>query len=211
MKPLSLALAIALSATILAAQNWRDELKMVENDLQSQHYGHARKWSIKVINSMCDHIGTGRAASYTLGLAVAYRAMAEQGLQKPEDAHWYWHVATDLYPPLADQDWSAFGEVGAWFSAQKSVDKIADDLPDGVVIKKLEPKCPLSAIQGGYYQPVTVGATIDADGSARCPKVVSPASAPTLAYAALESLKDWQVQPLIAKYQVTINFAPPAQ
>ncbi|HEX9502658.1 MAG TPA: hypothetical protein VGA10_13485, partial [Thermoanaerobaculia bacterium] len=134
MKPLSLALAIALSATILAAQNWRDELKMVENDLHSQHYGHARKWSIKAINSMCDHIGTGRGASYTLALAVAYRAMAEQGLQKPEDAHWYWHVATDLYPPLADQDWSAFGEVGDWFSAQKSVDKIADDLPDGVVI-----------------------------------------------------------------------------
>ena len=211
MKPLSLALALALSATVVAAQSWRDELKWVENDLRSQHYEHARKWSIKAINSMCDHIGTGQGASYTLGLAVAYRAMAEEGLQKPEEAHWYWHVATDLYPPFADQNWSAFGEVGQWFAAQKSADKIAEGLPDGVPIKKLEPKCPLSAIQGGYYQPVTVGAMISDDGSARCPKIVSQSAAPTLAYAALESLKQWQFQPGSAKYQVTINFAPPAE
>jgi hypothetical protein len=211
MKPLSLAFAIALAATSLAAQNWRDELKMVENDLRSQHYEHARKWSIKVINSMTDHLGTGRDATYSLALTVAYRAMAEQGLQKPEEAHWYWHVATDLYPPFADKDWSAFGEVGEWFSAQKAVDKIADDLPDAVLLKKLQPKCPLSAVQGGYYQPVTVAALIDADGTARCPKIVSQAPAPTLAYAALEALKQWQFQPVAAKYQVTVNFEPPAE
>jgi outer membrane biosynthesis protein TonB len=116
-----------------------------------------------------------------------------------------------LYPPLADQDWKSFGEVGAWFAAQKSVDKIAEDLPEAVPIKKLEPKCPLSAIQGGYYQPVTVGAVIDNDGTATCPRIVSPTVAPTLAYAALESLKQWQFQPVSAKYQVTINFAPPAE
>ena len=211
MKSLSLALVLALSAMTLAAQSWRDELKWVEKDLRTQNYAHARKWSIKAINSMCDHIGTGRAASYTLGLTVAYRAMAEQGLQKPEEAHWYWHVATDLYPPLADQDWSAYGEVGKWFTAQKSVDKVAEDLPDAVPIKKLEPKCPLSAIQGGYYQPVVVGAVIDDSGAATCPKIVSPAAAPSLAYAALESLKQWQFQPGSARYQVTINFAPPAE
>src|SRR5690349_7508143 len=129
MKSLFLALAMALVATTLAAQNWRDELGWVENDLQTQHYAHARKWSIKAINSMTDHLGTGSNASYTLALAVAYRAMAEEGLEKPEEAHWYWHVATDLYPPLADKDWSKFGEVGEWFTAQKTVDKVADDLP----------------------------------------------------------------------------------
>lgn len=211
MKSLSLALALALTATTLAAQNWRDELTMVESDLQTQHYAHARKWSIKMINSMTDHLGTGNAAKYTLAMTVAYRAMAEQGLNKPEEAHWYWHVATDLYPQLADNDWSAFGEVGRWFSAQKTVDEVADDLPAAVPIKKLEPKCPLSAIQGGYYQPVTVAAVIDAVGAARCPRIVSQASAPTLAYAALESLKQWQFQPGRAKYQVTMNFAPPAE
>jgi hypothetical protein len=202
---------MALTATTLAAQNWRTELEMVENDLRTEHYEHARKWSIKLINSMTDHLGTGRDASYTLALTVAYRAMAEAGLKKPEEAHWYWHVATDLYPQFADKDWSSFGETGEWFTAQKTADKIADDLPAAVVIKKLEPKCPLSAIQGGYYQPVTVSAVIDGNGAARCPKIVSPTAAPTLAYAALESLKGWQFEPGSAKYQVTVNFSPPAE
>jgi hypothetical protein len=211
MKPLPLALAIALAATTLAAQNWRDELRMVENDLRAEHYGHARKWSIKAINSMTDHLGTGDAAMYTLALTVAYRAMAEAGLQKTEEAHWYWHVATDLYPQLAAKDWSGFGEVGEWWAAQKTVDKTAADLPDAVLIKRLEPKCPLSAIQGGYYQSVKVSAVIGDDGNPRCPRIVSQTKAPTLAYAALESLKQWQFQPGTAKYEVTMNFAPPAE
>ena len=211
MKPHLFALAIALIATAVSAQSWRDELGWVENDLRTQHYEHARKWSIKAINSMTDHLGTGRAATYTLALTVAYRAMAEQGLQKPEEAHWYWHVATDLYPPFADKDWSEFGEVGEWFTAQKSVDKVADDLPDAILVKKLEPKCPLSAIQGAYYQPVTVAAVIDGDGAPRCPRIVSPSAAPTLVYTALESLKQWQFKPGSAKYQVTMNFEPPAE
>ena len=209
MRPLSLAFAVALTATCLSAQDWRGQLKMVENDLRTQHYGHARKWSIKLINSMTDHLGTGPDATYTLALTVAYRAMAEQGLKKPEDADWYWHVATNLHPKLADADFSRLGEVGEWFAAQKAIGKIADDLPAAVVTKKIEPKCPLSAIQGAYYQPVTIGAVIT-DGVARSPKLVSPSAAPTLVYAAFESLKQWQFEGN-GRYEVTVNFAPPAQ
>jgi len=207
MRPLFL--VFALTATTLSAQDWRGQLKMVESDLRTEHYGHARKWSIKLINSMTDHLGTGPDATYTLALTVAYRAMAEQGLQKPEEADWYWHVATNLYPRLADNDFSNFGEVGAWFSAKKTVEKIADDLPAVVPIKKSEPKCPLSAVQGAYYQPVTVGAVIT-DGVARYPRLVAPSTAPTLVYAAFESLKQWQFEGS-GKYEVTMNFAPPAQ
>src|SRR5689334_1657107 len=124
MRSLLLALAIALStATSLFAQNWRDELKMVDNDLRSQHYEHARKWSIKVINSMSDHLGTGPAAMYSLATAVAYRAMAEAGLGKEADADWYSHVALVLYPKFAEQDWSAYGDAGAWLTAKKHEDE----------------------------------------------------------------------------------------
>ena len=210
MKPLSLAFAIALAATTLAAQDWRGELKMVENDLRTEHYAHARKWSIKLINSMTDHLGTGPDAMYTLATAVAYRAMAEEGLQKSDEAQWYWHVATSLYPQMADKDWRSLGEVGEWFNAQKSADKEAGDLPPAIAVKRTEPKCPLSAIQGAYYQPVTVGAVID-DGTARHPRLVSQTNAPTLIYAAFGALKQWEFEPANARYQVTINFEPPAQ
>jgi hypothetical protein len=211
LRPLLLALAVALTTTSLSAQNWRDELKEIDNDLRTQHYGHARKWSIKMINSMCDHLGTGPDSMYTLALTVAYRSMAEAGLQKTDEAHWYWHVATALYPKLADQDWKPYGAVGEWFAAQKTSDSPAQELPPAVVIKRSEPKCPLSAVMGGYYQPVTVAATITSAGTASCPRLVSSTNAPTLAYTAFEALKEFQFQPGSAQYQVTVNFQPPAQ
>ena len=144
-------------------------------------------------------------------IGAAYRAMAEAGLKKLDEAQWYWHVATDLQPKLADKDWDSFGEVGEWFAAQKAAAVAPADLPPAVLIKKSEPKCPLSAIQGGYYQPVTVAATIRDDGTPSCPRLVSPTQAPTLAYAAFESLKQWQFQPTSGKYEVTMDFQPPAQ
>ena len=84
MRCLSLALAVALTATTLAAQNWRTELQMVENDLRSEHYEHARKWSIKLINSMSEHLGTGADATYTMALTIAYRSLAEAGLKNDD-------------------------------------------------------------------------------------------------------------------------------
>jgi hypothetical protein len=211
MRSLFLALTIALTASSLAAQNWRDELAEVDKDLRTQHYGHARKWSIKVINSMSDHIGTGPAAMYSFALAVAYRAMAEAGLQKFDDADWYSHVAFALYPQLARNDWSAYGEVGQWLTAKKHQDEEKAEVdPTRVPTRKADPKCPLSAIQGGYFQPVTVSAIVDGDGTVKTPTLVSPTSAPTLAYAAFESLREFEFQPgTPVKYQVTIHFQPP--
>lgn len=211
MKPLFLTLGIALFASTAVAQDWRGELKMVDNDLRTQRYAHARKWSIKLINSMCDHLGTGHDASYTLALTVAYRALAEQGLDRPSDADWYWHVATSLDPSIAKRDWTAYGEPGRWAANHSDDIEIADSAV-AVPVKKSEPKCPLSAVQGGYYQPVRVGAIIEGDGTAHCPSLPTPTAAPTLAYAAFEALKQWQFQTAApAKYEVTVDFQPPAQ
>jgi TonB-like protein len=219
MRCVQFALALALAAVTASGQDWRGELDMIDNDLRTQHYAHARKWSIKMINSMSDHLGTGPDAMYTLALTVVYRAMAEEGLQKQDDADWYWHVAMALYPKFAKHDWSPYGEVGEWVATHKHTDPLqaneADRSPP-VALRKAEAKCPLSAIQGAYFQPVTVAAIIDGDGAARCPRLISRTEAPTLVYAAFESLKQWQFQPgsvegkpLPMTYEVTINFKPP--
>jgi hypothetical protein len=212
MRSLVIALTIALSATTVLAQNWRDELHWVDRDLRTHDYANARKWSIKVINSMSDHLGTGPAAMYSLATAVAYRAMAEAGLGKTDDADWYSHVAFALYPQLEQKDWSAYGDVGDWLTSKKHAGDIAadSDAPARLPVKREDPDCPLSAIQGAYYQPVTVGAIVDADGVVHCPTLVSNSSAPTLIYAAFESLKDFEFPPgPPARYQVTVNFRPP--
>ncbi len=209
MRTLRLALAIALTAPALFAQNWRSELNMVDRDLQAQRYAHARKWSIKMINSMCDHLGTGPDAMYSLALTVAYRAIAETGLGNARDGDWYWHVARSLYPKLAEKDWSAYG-VAAKRSGDEEV-RAAGDSPPPVPIRKVDPECPLSAIQGGYYESVTMAAVVDKDGNPRCPRLVAAKETPTLIYAAFEALRQFQFQPSAdpAEYQLTVSFDPP--
>lgn len=215
MRSLLLAVTLALSAMTLVAQDWRGELEMIDNDLRTQHYGHARKWSIKMINSMCDNLGTGQDAMYTLALTVAYRAMAEAGLQKPADADWYAHVAFSLFPPLAQRDWSAYGDVGEWLrqSKHESDVKAADGATSPVPREKSAPKCPLGAVKGSYFQAVTVAGIVDSDGSVRCPQLVSRTTAPTLVYAAFESLRRFQFDPAgtPSRYELTIDFQPPRQ
>ena len=207
-------LVLAFAAATASAQDWRGELKMIDNDLRTAHYAHARKWSIKMINSMCDHLGTGQDSMYTLALTTAYRAMAEAGLKNMDDADWYWHVALSMYPKLAKNDWKPYGEVGGLLARDHSDElKTEADAAQPIPIRKSEPKCPLSAIQGGYYQPVTVRAVVGSDGNARCPTLITANAAPTLVYAATEALKQWQFEPQSAPavYDLTVNFAPPRQ
>jgi hypothetical protein len=162
---------------------------------------------------MCDHLGTGPDAMYTLATTVAYRAMAEAGLKKADDADWYAHVAFSLHPKLAERDWSAYGEVGEWLSKTKHEAELqaADEGPPRVPLRRNDPKCPLSAIQGGYYQPVTISATVDGEGNVRCPRLISKTVAPTLIYTAFESLRDFQFGPgAPVSYELTVHFNPPA-
>src|ERR1043165_630017 len=74
------ATALLLISTSAFAQNWRGLLDSAADDLQAQRYARARHTTIKLINSMMDNLNTGNAAAYTLGLTVAYRAVAEAGL-----------------------------------------------------------------------------------------------------------------------------------
>ncbi len=207
----TVALAVVMIASSASAMDWKGQLQMVESDLRTQNYRHARKWSIKLINSMSDHLGTGQSASYTFALTVAYRAMAEAGLRKYDEADWYWHVATSLHPKIAQTDWKHLGDVGQWAASYDGHLEASDsDRPALIPVRKSEPKCPLGAINGAYYQPVRVGAVITVDGTARCPSLVEPTEAPTLAYAAFEALKRWQFQTTEpTKYEVTVNFQPP--
>jgi hypothetical protein len=207
-------LTLALLVTVpLSAQDWRGMLEKVDNDLRTQNYAHARKMSIKLINSMCDRLGTGPDSMYTLAVTVAYRALAENGLGNSDEAHWYWHVALALYPKLAQRDWSAYGEIGKDPDALQTIDSA---VPPPTPIKTTMPKCPLSAVNGSYFQAVKVAAVVDGDGIPRCPRLVSPTMAPTLVYTVFESLKDWQFQaPAVegkavpAKYELTVDFQPP--
>jgi TonB family protein len=220
-----LATALLLLSTSAFAQNWRGLLDSTADDLQAQRYSRARHTTIKLINSMMDNLNTGNAAAYTMGLTVAYRAVAEAGMGNYEEADWYRHVALAMSPQVAQVDMSRFGGAGEWFTsgekpsaenapmASSSESIAAGDRRDPVCKYKPYPKYPLGAVLGKVSAPVIVHVLIDSDGSVRHPAVVSQSVAPTLLYAATEAVKRWQFEPATAdgkpspvEFDLTVNF-----
>ncbi len=219
------AIALLLISASAFAQNWRGLLDSTADDLQSQRYSRARKTSIKLINSMMDNLNTGQAAAYTMGLTVAYRAVAEAGLGNYEEADWYRHVALSMSPQVAQLDTNPFVGAGAWFTARESdanptsmasTSSLSDDPParrDPVCTYKKLPKYPLGAVLGKVSAPVIVHVLIDSDGTVRHPTVVTQSLTPTLIYAATEAVKQWQFQPAMMggkacpmEFDLTVNF-----
>lgn len=220
---LTLAVILTLLATSTFAQDWRGFLKQTDRDLRQQRYAEARKTSIKLINSMMDNLNRGDRAVYTLALTVAYRAVAEAGLQKYDEADWYWHVARSLYPNFATKfDLKPYGEAGAWLAKRTgekydSVDAPPSEIQQPVCLNRRDPKYPVGAVIGGVAEPITIRVLIDRDGTVRHPSLLSPTAAPTLVYAATEAVKKWQFQPASVdgkacamEFELTVNFAQPA-
>jgi TonB family protein len=225
-----LATTLLLVSTSAFAQNWRGLLESTADDLQAQRYSRARHTTIKLINSMMDNLNTGNAAAYTMGLTVAYRAVAEAGLGNYEEADWYRHVALAMSPQVAQVDMSRFGGAGAWFTSRDSdiagpppssmaSATATEDAPpatdrrDPVCKYKPYPKYPLGAVIGKVSAPVIVHVLIDSDGNVRHPAVVSQSVAPTLLYAATEAVKRWQFEPATmdgkpspVEFDLTVNF-----
>ena len=200
---LLLALSLLLLSTTAFAQDWRGLLGSTVDDLESQRYARARRTSIKLINSMMDNLNSGRNAAYTMGLTVAYRAVAEAGLGNYDEADWYRHVALSMTPQVAGLDYARFGNAGNWIAAKEPEPMAsASEAPERVVNRqdpvctyKRKPKYPLGAVLGRVAEPVTVRVLIDTDGSVRHPTIVTPSLAPTLIYAVTEAVKQWQFQP----------------
>ena len=222
-----LATALLLLSTSAFAQNWRGLLDSTADDLQAQRYSRARHTTIKLINSMMDNLNTGNAAAYTMGLTVAYRAVAEAGLGNYEEADWYRHVALAMSPQVAQVDMKHFGNAGAWFASGEPSSASAENPPmassselvaasdrhDPICKYKPYPKYPLGAVLGKVSAPVIVHVLIDSDGNVRHPAVVSQSVAPTLLYAATEAVKRWQFDPATvdgkaspAEFDLTVNF-----
>jgi TonB family protein len=211
-------LVFFLAAATAFAQDWKGMLKQTDHDLRAGNYAQARKTSIKLINSMMDNLNHGDRAMYTLALTIAYRAVAEAGLQRYDDADWYWHVARSLYPNF---NLEPYGEAGAWLKEHsneqiETTDAPPNEIQQPVCLNRRDPKYPLGAVVGSIAEPIIVKVVIDKDGVVRHPRLVNTTAAPTLVYAATEAVKKWQFQPATVDgkpepmdFQLTVNFQMP--
>ena len=186
-------LLVSVCAFADRIDDWRREQTAIEALLQQKRYPDARKASIKLINRMFDRLGTDADSSKMLAQTVALRAAAEDGLGNGDDTNWYREVAKVLDPQVVLPSMTtplpeplATVHVGV-----PPFDSPKMEAPQRT--RKRDPERP--AIVNALGQAIVeVEVAIDVDGIVRQPRIIS-SPAPTVSYAALESIKQWRFRP----------------
>ena len=216
-----LCLAPALHARAGRLEKWNRALVGIDDALKAGKYAQARGESIRVTRWMLEGLGSGPDAMYTLAVAGSFRALAEAGLGNTSEAEWYWCVATQLFPAFHGTNLAVYGRAGELIrDFDRSLDvppaSSAQDLTRAVppvVLRKAHAKYPMGAIDNGLAQVIVVEVTISRDGLAKRPRIVDTGWEPSLAFAALEAVKEWRFrpasldgQPVEFRFPLTVSF-----
>ncbi|MGZ4779941.1 MAG: energy transducer TonB [Thermoanaerobaculia bacterium] len=206
---------LTLSATPSDKQQiidrWQSSMQKSSDLLMSGNYQESLKITNSLIDDMVNRLGPGDSATQLFGGVLVQKALAHAGLGQEKDAIWYWHLAVNLYKPLATTDLSGYGRPGLFLRDHPFVDARQDpnDVPgadprDRMVpremtpvklVKKVAPSAPPVANEYGVSGRLTIEATVDENGGVFAVRVLRGLPMPTLTYLALEALKQWRFKP----------------
>ncbi len=213
-------------ARALAA--WQQELREIHTLLRADEApDRAYERSSRLLQEMTDRIGSGPGVGRVLGSATTLRAIAAVRLGRPDEGIWHWQVAQQLFPDLAADPLTPYGEAGA-FLRQHPVRPPKGDqafpqdeglVPDEGQLeppqkkRALAPRFPRAKKRGGLSVAVVVETIIGEDGRVREPRIVESQGELTLVCATLDALRAWEFEParregrpVAVYYQLTINF-----
>jgi TonB family protein len=208
---------LLFAASAYAADPLIDRLSDSAKALKTADYAKALKIDERLIRDLVGHLGPGDDEAKWFSVAVAHKALALAGLQRSDDAVWYWHVALNLYPAIGKSDMSMFGAPAEFLKqhplAFPDVPRIGGNVRAPVAVKRVEPQYPY----GAQYFHVTGAAifesVIDKQGNVRDIVMLRALPAPTLSYCAMEALRQWKFRPATVDgepvdvlFNLTVNF-----
>ncbi len=228
---LLLAGALPLAGASSIAEQWVAHLKAVDQKLRAQQWEQAEKQVLEVTDQIVAGTGTGQGAADILGVASAFRAVAEAGQGREEEAGWHWDMALNLRPEVAKTDLSPYGAIGVGFKARQlrpidpnrvspqaveaaKQEAIQKHFQPPRIIRKVRPRFPEGLRRMGVSGSLLVETIIGEDGVPREPLVVDAGGVgPAMKYVALESLRQWRFeparlegQPVKVYYVLNVNF-----
>jgi TonB family protein len=167
---------------------------------------------------MVERLGPGDAESDALAVVLVHRALAEAGLHREDDALWDWHAALTINSKVSRSDISMYGEPAAFLKAHPPpfaplLRASSEGVAPPKVRRRREPAVPEGAGAFGAEGILIIELTIDRDGRPRSPHLLKGLQAPTLAYVALDAIRQWRYtpatlngQPVDIAFDVTFNF-----
>ncbi len=188
-------------------RRWQERLDRVQTSLEAGEWARAEAQIGEVLETLTVELGRGRDARSVVALAVAYRALAEAGQGREEDAIWSWSVAQSLEPEMRGARFSRFGQAGAFLErvvlrspGALDADSEASSLPleeaaDGWTAAPRSAPLPRFLLQipeEGALSRVEI--VVGADGLVRSPVVLEGDDAVRLLHG-LEALREWRFRP----------------
>lgn len=185
--------------------------------LKSADYEKALKIDERLIRDMIEQLGPGDAESKWFSVVVTHKALALAGLGRTDDAIWYWQVAQNLYPAIAESDMSMFGAPAELLKKHPletpTALRVGGDVRAPQARKRVEPKYPQGARYFGVDGVAIFESLIDANGDVRSIRILKALPSPTLSYCALEALHQWKFtpatvdgKPVEVLFNLTINY-----
>ncbi|HEX9945878.1 MAG TPA: energy transducer TonB [Thermoanaerobaculia bacterium] len=215
------------------ADQWRAELREIDQKLHAKEWGAAEKQAWKLAVKIADEGGTGDEFSYNLAAATALRAIAEAGLGRKDDAAWHWDTALNLFPDIGKTDVSPYGPAAEELRFRTLRDPEAEEAvrnrlealravwgAEGKevvpprILKQPRPHFPKALAALGTNGILVVEVIIGEDGRVRAPLVLDlQGGGPAMKYVALDSLREWRFEPakldgkaVKVYYVLTVNF-----
>jgi TonB family protein len=209
---------------------WRKGLREIDQKLRVHQWGAAEKQSRKLADQIIEEAGLGESAAYTLAVVSAFRAIAEAGLGREEEADWHWETALNLFPDIAKTDLSPYGPPAARLKERQP--SLADLQPQAStiaqllaqpstgnvkaprVVRQVPPSFPEGLGLMHVAGKVVAETIIGEDGVPHHVRVLQAEGGPAMKYEALEALRQWRFEPAKLEgrpvkvyYVLTINFA----
>lgn len=192
--------AAPLPAQSAAGSDWQARTETIVRQLQAGEWNAAEAGTSAMLDEMVAWIAGGDGAGRTLALLTAFRAVAEAGAGREDDALWHWHLAQQLTPEVAAMNLAPFGPASAVLLGRTPRTRCSAAPPSSAVtrpraLERPRPSYPDALRAAGIHGAVTIDAVIGTDGRPRQPRVLSPEAPPTLILAAAEALRQSRFTP----------------
>jgi len=75
---------------------WLADLREIDQKLRTQQWEAAESQLLRVSDRIVEQADVSPRATYSLAVTSAFRAIAEAGLGREEEASWHWDMALNL-------------------------------------------------------------------------------------------------------------------
>ena len=205
------------------ADGWQAALKGIGEQLLMEDFESAERASVALAGELIDSIVGGSGADLLLAMTATYRAVAVAGQGRGDEAIWYWQVAQQLFPQVAEIDLTRFGPAAGFLRmhpprrpAAGRSSAAAGIFEPPVKLEAPLPDFPDGRAFRGLRIDVVVQVVVGIDGLPREPLILSSKGEHTLVWATLEALRKWRFEPArrdgkpeSALYKLTASYVVP--